>query len=69
MQHEPKPNPTTKERHCWHCGASMGVIDRRHYDRGDTCGRNECERAARDAACYERDEAHARLDRDMGWDR
>ena len=59
--------PTAKERHCWHCGGSMGVIENRHYRRGDTCGKQECERDARDAERYERDEAHERLDRDMGW--
>ena len=56
-----------RERHCWFCGASMGIIEDRHYDRGDTCGKLECDRAARDAQAAEREEAHERLDRDMGW--
>lgn len=61
--------PTARERHCWYCGQSMGIIEARHYHRGDTCGKSECERAARDAERYERDEAHAALDADRGWDR
>lgn len=66
---EAKPTSTAKMRHCWNCGADMGLIENRHYDRSDTCGRTECEREARDAARGERDDAHDRLDRDMGWDR
>ena len=62
------PRPTAKERHCWFCGASMGVIENRHYCSGDTCGRAECEREARHSAQVERYEARDRLDRDMGWD-
>jgi hypothetical protein len=54
-------------RHCWHCGAEMGVIENRYYDRGDTCGKRECDRAARDVAQEERDEAHKQLERDMEW--
>jgi len=56
-----------KMRHCWNCGAEMGVIENRYYDRGDTCGQMECEREARNAAQAEREEAHEQLDRDMGW--
>lgn len=62
-----KPKPKERERHCWCCGESMGIIQDRHYDRGDTCGQPQCERAARDAASMERDDAHERLDRDNGW--
>lgn len=64
-----KPRPTAKERHCWYCGASMGMIENRHYDRGDTCGKSACERGARDAERYERDAEHEALDADRGWDR
>lgn len=56
-----------KERFCWNCGDSMGVIEDKYYDRSDTCGKRECEREARDQARAERDEAHEKLDRDMGW--
>jgi len=63
------PKPKARERHCWNCGASMGVIEDRHYRRSDTCGKVECEREARDVERYERDEAHAALDADRGWDR
>lgn len=59
--------PRARERFCFNCGASMGVIEDRYYDRRDTCGSRECEREARDEAAAERDEAHERLDRDMGW--
>ena len=62
-------SPTAKERHCWCCGGSMGVIERKHYRPEDTCGKYECERAARDAERQEREDAHDRLDRDNGWDR
>lgn len=64
-----KPKPTARERHCWYCGESMGVIESRHYHRGDTCGKRECERAAKHADRQERDEAHAALDADRGYDR
>lgn len=59
--------PKAKERFCWYCGQSMGLIENRYYDRGDTCGHHECERAARDAQQQERDEAHDQLDADTGW--
>ena len=66
---EPAPVRKGKVRHCWNCGTSMGFVEDRHYDRGDTCGSAECDREARDAYRAEHDEAHERLDRDMGWDR
>ena len=56
-----------RERFCWNCGDSMGFIENRYYDRSDTCGKRECDRAARDQAAAERDEAHKQLDCDMGW--
>lgn len=61
------PGSTAKMRHCWYCGAEMGVIEARHYDRSDTCGKRECERAAQEQAQAEREEAHERLDRDLGY--
>ena len=54
-------------RYCWFCGAPLGVIEDRHYDRNDTCGKAECEREMRHAAQDERAEAHERLDHDRGW--
>lgn len=60
-------NPIGKERFCPNCGASMGFIENRHYYRNDTCGRMQCERAAREDAAAEREEAHERLDRDNDW--
>lgn len=59
--------PKAKERYCPYCGDSMGVIEFRYYDRNDPCGKQECNRAARDSAYAEREEAHEQLDRDLGW--
>ncbi len=59
--------PKSRERFCWNCGDSMGVIQDRYYDRGDTCGKAECMREARNEAYAEREDAHEQLDRDMGW--
>jgi len=57
----------TKRHVCWFCGEDMGEFDRRYCDSGHTCGKPECERAARDAEQQEREEAHEQLDRDRGW--
>lgn len=54
-------------RHCAYCGTELGVMTRREWQPGDTCGARECERDARDSAQAEREEAHERLDRDMGY--
>lgn len=51
-----------KMRFCWNCGEPMGFIENRFYDRMDTCGARECERAARDAFEEEREEAHRAVD-------
>ena len=56
-----------KMRHCWNCGAEMGVIENKYYDSRDTCGKIECQREAQYVAEAERSEAHEQLDRDMGW--
>lgn len=57
----------TKMRHCWYCGAELGVIADRHYNRNDTCGKRECEREAQAMLREEREEAHRRLDEDLVW--
>ena len=57
----------SKERFCWYCGESMGVIADKYYHRSDTCGKIECNREARDVERQERDDAHDRLDEEMGW--
>jgi len=54
-----------KMRYCFYCGEELGVS--KYHDHYDTCGKPECDRAARDAMQQEREEAHERLDRDMGW--
>ena len=52
-------------RYCGCCGEKLG---RSHYrDPYDTCGKPECDREARSEARADREEAHERLDRDMGW--
>lgn len=64
---EPKKFPG-KERFCWCCGESMGWVENRYYDRGDTCGKLDCDKEARYQAQQEREEAHEMLDRNNGWD-
>jgi hypothetical protein len=59
---------TVKERFCAQCGESLGFIENRHYESGDTCGKLQCQRDARDAASAEREDAHRELDERMGWD-
>lgn len=61
--------PAGKIRHCWNCGADMGFIENRFYDRMDTCGASECEREARNACEQEREDAHREVDDyyDGGW--
>ncbi len=56
-----------KNRYCPVCGDDMGFIENRFFDSRDTCGARECEREMRDEELAEREEAHERLDRDMGW--
>lgn len=59
----------SKMRYCFNCGAELDFMpsNSAYADRLDTCGSKECERAARDAAQQEREEAHEQLDRDLGW--
>ncbi len=64
MADTPKPHPG-KIRHCWICGADMGFVANRHYDRRDTCGALECDRETRDAYEAERQEAHDAVDNDF----
>lgn len=64
-----KPTPSARMRQCCVCGKEIGVLQERYYDRNDTCGGIECDREMRDQFAAERDEAHEKLDRDMGWDR
>ena len=57
-----------RRHQCAYCGEDMGLWNS-NCDRNDTCGKPECERWARDCAVAEREEAHAELDRERGWDR
>lgn len=59
--------PKEKMRHCCYCGEELGVIADYYYDKLETCGKQECERFAREEARAERWEAHEKLDHDMGW--
>jgi hypothetical protein len=54
-----------KMRHCFYCGDPLGEYD--DYDPLDTCGKPQCERAGRDERAYQRQDAHDKLDRDLGW--
>lgn len=56
-----------KMRHCCNCGAELGVIEARFYDRSDTCGSPQCDREVREWAQEEREQAHRDLDDSMGW--
>lgn len=71
MAEQNNPLHSGKIRHCWYCGADMGWIENRYYERNDPCGKIECNRAARDAYAEERQNAHDDLDRNVyggdGW--
>jgi len=54
-----------KMRHCFNCGAELGVYA--DFDPLDNCGKSACVREARDQDREMREDAHERLDRDMGW--
>lgn len=54
-----------KMRRCFYCGEELGIYA--DYDPLDDCGKPECVRAAREALQQEREDSHARLDRDLGW--
>lgn len=56
-------------RHCAQCGAELGVIDRRYWMPGDTCGARDCERGAREDEYAQREQGHEDLDNANGWDR
>ncbi len=57
---------TVRMQYCFYCGAKLGIYS--CSDPLQTCGERECDRAARDEAQAEREEAHAALDRANGWD-
>jgi hypothetical protein len=54
-----------KMRHCFYCGEELGIYA--YHEPLDHCGKTECSRAAREEMRERRDEAHRRLDEDMGW--
>jgi hypothetical protein len=57
----------TRMQHCAWCGAELGVYEGR-YDEPESCGRSECNREVNAMYREMREDAHERLDRDMGWD-
>jgi hypothetical protein len=57
-----------KMQHCFYCGEELGEYDNLG-ERYETCGKQECNREARNAENEERAEAHEQLDRERGWDR
>lgn len=59
------PKHKSRERFCWNCGDSMGVIEDRFHGHNDTCGKRECDREAQNQIASERAEAHEQLDRDF----
>ena len=64
MNH-PSPKPARRQ-FCAYCGDDIGEWTK-DSNRNDTCGKRECTRWERDNWMAEREEAHERLDRDMGW--
>ena len=57
---------TDRRHRCFNCGEDLGPWDR-FSDHLDTCGKQDCQREAYIAHAQEREEAHERLDRDMGY--
>lgn len=55
-----------KMQYCFNCGEELGVYVA-YYGDLQNCGKSECMRAERDAYQAEREEAHQRLDDEMGY--
>lgn len=55
-----------KMQHCFNCGAELGVYSA-YYGDLQNCGASECTRAERETMQAEREEAHQRLDDEMGY--
>lgn len=55
-----------KMQHCFNCGAELGVYEA-YYGDLQNCGASECNRAERETHEAEREEAHQRLDDEMGY--
>jgi len=57
-----------KTEYCDYCGEYLGGPVEK-YDSSDliTCGKQECERWARDELRAQREEAHRQLDEDLGY--
>lgn len=55
-----------KKQFCFNCGAELGVYAA-YYGDLQNCGSAECLRAERETLQAEREEAHQRLDDEMGY--
>jgi hypothetical protein len=55
-----------KMQHCFNCGKELGHYEA-HYRDLQVCGDRECVRAEREIYQAEREEAHQRLDDEMGY--
>ena len=57
-----------KVKYCDNCGAELFHPETRwSHQEMVTCGSQECEREARNHERQKCEEAHERLDRDLGW--
>jgi hypothetical protein len=55
-----------KKQYCFNCGEDLGVYEA-YYGDLQNCGAPECMRAERETLQAEREEAHQRLDDEMGY--
>lgn len=56
-------------QNCDYCGDYLGLPCERYGNEPVTCGKQECESWARDQDAADREEAHRRLDDEMGYGR
>lgn len=64
---QPKAKPERRQV-CAYCGDDLGPWGR-YSDRNDACSKRECQAWELDQAQAEREEAHERLDNDLGYGR
>lgn len=55
-----------KMQFCFNCGKELGIYVHYHGDI-ESCGSAECNREEQAAYREQREEAHHRLDEEMGW--
>lgn len=54
-----------RERFCWVCGESLGLLTRAEWQPFDTCGKTACNREAQAREREFAREAHEQLDHDL----